>query len=177
ALRGECRLNQLSANHFHHQNSPHTKNATRHESLLNALLCFHQTLFLIFFKSLVNTVPAKPKANHDDAVIIKTATFLFSDENETPDIDSTKNKSIIITNTANEPKNATDCLLSVGAENSSLHKYEPIDAAQSPTNQLLHVDIEGYSHAKNTKPTVITRSANSDFASLVASSADRNFVR
>ncbi|MGI9859683.1 hypothetical protein, partial [Vibrio vulnificus] len=39
ALRGECRLNQLSADHFHHQKSPHTKNATRHESLLNALLC------------------------------------------------------------------------------------------------------------------------------------------
>ncbi len=39
ALRGECRLNQLSADHFHHQNSPHTKNAMRHESLLNALLC------------------------------------------------------------------------------------------------------------------------------------------
>ncbi|MGY6417312.1 hypothetical protein, partial [Vibrio parahaemolyticus] len=39
ALRGECRLKQLSADHFHHQNSPHTKNATRHESLLNALLC------------------------------------------------------------------------------------------------------------------------------------------
>ncbi|TON64720.1 hypothetical protein CGH53_23330 [Vibrio parahaemolyticus] len=32
-------MNQLSADHFHHQNSPHTKNATRHESLLNALLC------------------------------------------------------------------------------------------------------------------------------------------
>ncbi|WP_437437570.1 hypothetical protein, partial [Vibrio parahaemolyticus] len=38
ALRGECRLNQASADHFHHQNQPHTKNATRHESLLNALL-------------------------------------------------------------------------------------------------------------------------------------------
>ncbi|BAP04645.1 hypothetical protein MS6_A0386 [Vibrio cholerae MS6] len=38
ALRGECRLNQVSADHFHHQNPPHTKNATRHESLLNALL-------------------------------------------------------------------------------------------------------------------------------------------
>ncbi|KYN84379.1 hypothetical protein ATY37_20335 [Vibrio cidicii] len=39
ALRGECRLNQPSADHFHHQKQPHTKNATRHESLLNALLC------------------------------------------------------------------------------------------------------------------------------------------
>ncbi len=39
ALRGECRINQVSADHFHHQNSLHTKNATRHESLLNALLC------------------------------------------------------------------------------------------------------------------------------------------
>ncbi len=39
ALRGECRINQPSAEHFHHQNSPHTKNATRHESHLNALLC------------------------------------------------------------------------------------------------------------------------------------------
>ncbi len=39
ALRGECRLNQPSADHFHHQNQPYTKNATRHESLLNALLC------------------------------------------------------------------------------------------------------------------------------------------
>ncbi|WP_428749677.1 hypothetical protein [Vibrio parahaemolyticus] len=38
ALRGECRLNQVSADHFHHQNSLQTKNATRHESLLNALL-------------------------------------------------------------------------------------------------------------------------------------------
>ncbi|OQK43013.1 hypothetical protein XM74_c11608 [Vibrio vulnificus] len=38
ALRGECRINQASADHFHHQNSLHTKNATRHESLLNALL-------------------------------------------------------------------------------------------------------------------------------------------
>ncbi len=38
ALRGECRINQLSADHFHHQNSLHTKNATRHESHLNALL-------------------------------------------------------------------------------------------------------------------------------------------
>ncbi|EPI6795113.1 hypothetical protein ACS8UA_004396, partial [Vibrio vulnificus] len=36
---GECRINQASADHLHHQNSPHTKNATRHESLLNALLC------------------------------------------------------------------------------------------------------------------------------------------
>ncbi|MGR3047216.1 hypothetical protein ABMY01_23145, partial [Vibrio vulnificus] len=40
ALRGECRLNQVSAHHFHHKNQPHTKNATRHESLLNALLYF-----------------------------------------------------------------------------------------------------------------------------------------
>ncbi|WP_446308259.1 hypothetical protein, partial [Vibrio vulnificus] len=32
-------INQPSAEHFHHQNSLHTKNATRHESLLNALLC------------------------------------------------------------------------------------------------------------------------------------------
>nr|BBE38853.1 hypothetical protein [Vibrio vulnificus] len=39
ALRGECRLNQIPADHFHHKNQPHTKNATRHESLLNALLC------------------------------------------------------------------------------------------------------------------------------------------
>ncbi len=39
ALRGECRRNQLSADRFHRQNSPHAKNATRHESLLNALLC------------------------------------------------------------------------------------------------------------------------------------------
>ncbi|WP_256631423.1 hypothetical protein, partial [Vibrio vulnificus] len=39
ALRGECRLNQLSADYFHHQKPPHTKNATRHESRLNALLC------------------------------------------------------------------------------------------------------------------------------------------
>ncbi|WP_423252476.1 hypothetical protein, partial [Vibrio vulnificus] len=38
ALRGECRTNQLTADHFHHQNSPHAKNATRHESHLNALL-------------------------------------------------------------------------------------------------------------------------------------------
>ncbi|WP_430727168.1 hypothetical protein, partial [Vibrio vulnificus] len=38
ALKGECRLNQLSADHLHHQNSLHTKNATRHESHLNALL-------------------------------------------------------------------------------------------------------------------------------------------
>ncbi len=39
ALRGECRLNQASADHFHHQNSLQTKNAMRHESRLNALLC------------------------------------------------------------------------------------------------------------------------------------------
>ncbi len=39
ALRGECRINQVSAYHFHHQNQPQTKNATRHESRLNALLC------------------------------------------------------------------------------------------------------------------------------------------
>ncbi|MGL0980862.1 hypothetical protein, partial [Vibrio vulnificus] len=39
ALRGECRLNQPSADQLHHQNSPQTKNATRHESRLNALLC------------------------------------------------------------------------------------------------------------------------------------------
>ncbi|MBE3662987.1 hypothetical protein BOO91_18810 [Vibrio navarrensis] len=32
-------MDQLPADHFHHQNSPHTKNATRHESLFNALLC------------------------------------------------------------------------------------------------------------------------------------------
>ncbi len=38
ALRGECRINQLSADHFQHQSQPHTKNATRHESLFNALL-------------------------------------------------------------------------------------------------------------------------------------------
>ncbi len=38
ALRGECRINQLSADHFQHQKPPHTKNATRHESHLNALL-------------------------------------------------------------------------------------------------------------------------------------------
>ncbi len=39
ALRGECRINQASADHFHHQNSLQTKNAMRHESRLNALLC------------------------------------------------------------------------------------------------------------------------------------------
>ncbi len=39
ALRGECRINQAAADHFHHQNSLQTKNATRHESHLNALLC------------------------------------------------------------------------------------------------------------------------------------------
>ncbi len=39
ALRGECRINQASADHFHHQDSLQTKNATRHESHLNALLC------------------------------------------------------------------------------------------------------------------------------------------
>ncbi|EPW4453998.1 hypothetical protein ACWLPA_004444, partial [Vibrio vulnificus] len=39
ALRGECHINQASADHFHHQKSPQTKNATRHESRLNALLC------------------------------------------------------------------------------------------------------------------------------------------
>ncbi|WP_446304940.1 hypothetical protein, partial [Vibrio vulnificus] len=39
ALRGECRINQPSADHLHHQNSLQTKNATRHESRLNALLC------------------------------------------------------------------------------------------------------------------------------------------
>ncbi|AUL95791.1 hypothetical protein FORC54_1646 [Vibrio vulnificus] len=39
ALRGECRINQVSAYHFNHQNQPQTKNATRHESRLNALLC------------------------------------------------------------------------------------------------------------------------------------------
>ncbi|EGR0063548.1 hypothetical protein FR273_21280 [Vibrio vulnificus] len=39
ALRGECRINQPSADNFHHQNSLQTKNATRHESRLNALLC------------------------------------------------------------------------------------------------------------------------------------------
>ncbi|WP_439333582.1 hypothetical protein, partial [Vibrio vulnificus] len=38
ALRGECRIDQPSADHFHHKNTPHTKNATRHESRLNALL-------------------------------------------------------------------------------------------------------------------------------------------
>ncbi|WP_375295082.1 hypothetical protein, partial [Vibrio vulnificus] len=38
ALRGECRLNQLPADRLHHQSQPHTKNATRHESHLNALL-------------------------------------------------------------------------------------------------------------------------------------------
>ncbi|XKV02167.1 hypothetical protein VV7356_16590 [Vibrio vulnificus] len=32
-------MNQASADHFHHPNQPHAKNATRHESLLNALLC------------------------------------------------------------------------------------------------------------------------------------------
>ncbi|EPW6458607.1 hypothetical protein ACWOGY_004338, partial [Vibrio vulnificus] len=39
ALRGECRLNQLSADNLHHQNSLQTQNAMRHESRLNALLC------------------------------------------------------------------------------------------------------------------------------------------
>ncbi len=39
ALRGECRTNQLSADHFHHQTHRKPKNATRHESLFNALLC------------------------------------------------------------------------------------------------------------------------------------------
>ncbi|WP_420910763.1 hypothetical protein, partial [Vibrio furnissii] len=39
ALRGECRINQPSENRFHHKNSTQTKNATRHESRLNALLC------------------------------------------------------------------------------------------------------------------------------------------
>ncbi len=43
ALRGECRINQVSADNFHHQNQPHTKNATRHESLFNALLCASYT--------------------------------------------------------------------------------------------------------------------------------------
>ncbi len=43
ALRGECRTNQPFADHFHHQNSLQTKNATRHESRLNALLCYGAT--------------------------------------------------------------------------------------------------------------------------------------
>lgn len=52
ALRGECRTNQLSADHFHHQNSPQTKNATRHESHLNALLEAFPRLAHFYFKFL-----------------------------------------------------------------------------------------------------------------------------
>ncbi len=55
ALRGECRINQLPADHFHHQNSLQSKNATRHESLLNALLAFwpHDELsFSLSFRNL-----------------------------------------------------------------------------------------------------------------------------
>ncbi len=54
ALRGECRINQLSADHLHHQNSLHAKNATRHESLLNALLCLSVNAH-IFTKTKINS--------------------------------------------------------------------------------------------------------------------------
>ncbi|WP_446318069.1 hypothetical protein, partial [Vibrio vulnificus] len=63
ALRGECRINQLSADHLHHQNQPQTKNATRHESLLNALLCLSFN-DLRFTKTNINSVltdKQKPK--------------------------------------------------------------------------------------------------------------------
>ncbi|MCU8474559.1 hypothetical protein M2G39_21430, partial [Vibrio vulnificus] len=66
ALRGDCRLNQLSADHFHHQNSPQTKNATRHESLLNALLCLSFN-GLRFTKNKINSTliyTQKPKTKN-----------------------------------------------------------------------------------------------------------------
>ncbi|MCU8343799.1 hypothetical protein M2G52_21650, partial [Vibrio vulnificus] len=63
ALRGECRINQLSADNFHHQNSPHTKNATRHESHLNALLCLRLKGLSLRYQELNSTYLCKPKLN------------------------------------------------------------------------------------------------------------------
>ncbi|EPW6917218.1 hypothetical protein ACWOYE_004295, partial [Vibrio vulnificus] len=60
-LRGECRINQLSADHFHHQKSPHTKNATRHESHLNALLCLRLKGLSFAIPKLNSTYLWKPK--------------------------------------------------------------------------------------------------------------------
>ncbi|RZR04251.1 hypothetical protein D8T43_20630 [Vibrio vulnificus] len=56
-------MNQLSADHLHHQNSPHTQNATRHESRLNALLCLSFNS-LRFTKNKINSTliyKQKPK--------------------------------------------------------------------------------------------------------------------
>ncbi|WP_436290152.1 hypothetical protein, partial [Vibrio vulnificus] len=61
ALRGECRINQVSANQFHHQNSLQTKNATRHESLLNALLCLSLKGLSLRYQELNSTYLCKPK--------------------------------------------------------------------------------------------------------------------
>ncbi len=65
ALRGECRINQASADHFHHQNSLQNKNATRHESRLNALLCtwFYKSEKTIGFPNpiVASAITSKPK--------------------------------------------------------------------------------------------------------------------
>ncbi|TOR06147.1 hypothetical protein CGG82_24555 [Vibrio parahaemolyticus] len=56
-------MNQASADHFHHQNQPQTKNATRHESRLNALLCLSFN-GLRFTKNKINSIliyKQKPK--------------------------------------------------------------------------------------------------------------------
>ncbi|EMB48517.1 hypothetical protein D908_18735 [Vibrio mimicus CAIM 602] len=52
-----------SAHHFHHKNSPQTKNATRHESRLNALLClsFNGLRFSVNKINLVLIHEQKPK--------------------------------------------------------------------------------------------------------------------
>ncbi|PWY28747.1 hypothetical protein VV86_24000 [Vibrio vulnificus] len=56
-------MNQLSVEHLHYQNSPHTKNAVRHESHLNALLCL-SFKGLLFTKTKTNSAliyKQKPK--------------------------------------------------------------------------------------------------------------------
>ncbi|MGL0823143.1 hypothetical protein, partial [Vibrio vulnificus] len=63
ALRGECRTNRLPAGHFHHQNSLQTKNATRHESHLNALLCLSLKGLSLRYQELNSTYLCKPKAD------------------------------------------------------------------------------------------------------------------
>ncbi|WP_433915870.1 hypothetical protein, partial [Vibrio vulnificus] len=77
ALRGECRSNRLPAGHFHHQNSPHTKSATRHESLLNTLLC------LSFNNLRFNRTKINPALTHKQKPKIKKTEMTNNFENQT----------------------------------------------------------------------------------------------
>ncbi|WP_219582413.1 hypothetical protein, partial [Vibrio parahaemolyticus] len=93
----------------HHQNSPHTKNATRHESLLNALLCL-SFKGLRFTKTKINSAliyKQKPRFTNKSQNLKTETTQNFENQtlNLTVKTQKTKIKFPI------EPATLTSCLL------------------------------------------------------------------